>query len=181
MTLDVVFTRWSWWMMAGDCCGEEEIGELDEERDRRRTILSKVLVIVICEDLAKEEEIALPNGIRYYELRIGGGATPKPGDLLLIDLKGSVKDSGEVFVDTFGKNKKSLALLMGSRPYTKGVCEGIEYVLKTMKAGGKRKVIVPPNLGYCENGADFGSDISIPPCSTLEYIVEVDKVSIAPA
>uniref|UniRef100_A0A803N8A9 peptidylprolyl isomerase n=1 Tax=Chenopodium quinoa TaxID=63459 RepID=A0A803N8A9_CHEQI len=117
----------------------------------------------------------------YYDMRIGGGATPRTGDLVVIDLKGSVKDSGEVFVDTFGKNNRSLALVMGSRPYTRGMCEGIEYVLKTMKAGGKRRVIVPPKLGYCDNGADFGSDVSIPPCATLEYIVEVDRVSIAPA
>lgn len=132
-------------------------------------------------DLEKEEEVILPNGIRYYEMRIGGGATPRTGDLVVMDLKGRVKDSGEVFVDTFGKNNRSLALVMGSRPYTRGMCEGIEYVLKTMKAGGKRRVIVPPKLGYCENGADFGSDILIPPCATLEYIVEVEKVSIAPA
>ncbi|XP_057517281.1 peptidyl-prolyl cis-trans isomerase FKBP17-2, chloroplastic-like [Amaranthus tricolor] len=132
-------------------------------------------------DLDKEEEIVLPNGIRYYDMRIGGGASPRIGDLVVIDLKGSIKDSGEVFVDTFDKKNKSLALLMGSRPYTRGMCEGIEYVLKTMKAGGKRRVIVPPKLGYCDNGADFGSDVSIPPCATLEYIVEVDKVSIAPA
>ncbi|XP_021737245.1 peptidyl-prolyl cis-trans isomerase FKBP17-2, chloroplastic-like [Chenopodium quinoa] len=132
-------------------------------------------------DLEKEEEVILPNGIRYYNMRIGGGATPRTGDLVVIDLKGSVKDSGEVFVDTFGKNNRSLALVMGSRPYTRGMCEGIEYVLKTMKGGGKRRVIVPPKLGYCDNGADFGSDVSIPPCAALEYIVEVDRVSIAPA
>ncbi|KNA15784.1 hypothetical protein SOVF_095030 [Spinacia oleracea] len=132
-------------------------------------------------DLETEEEVILPNGIRYYEMRIGGGASPRAGDLVVIDLKGSVKDSGEVFVDTFSKNKRSLALVMGSRPYTRGMCQGIEYVVKTMKAGGKRRVIVPPKFGYCDNGTDFGSDISIPPCATLDYIVQVDRVSIAPS
>lgn len=112
---------------------------------------------------------------------MGGGATPRPGDLVVIDLKGKVEGSGEVFVDTFEKEKKPLALVMGSRPYSKGVCEGIEYMLKSMKAGGKRRVIVPPNLGFGENGADLGSGLQIPPLATLEYILEVDKVSIAPA
>ncbi|OIT31882.1 PREDICTED: peptidyl-prolyl cis-trans isomerase FKBP17-2, chloroplastic-like [Nicotiana attenuata] len=132
----------------------------------------------------KEEEVVLPNGIRYYELKIGGGATPRPGDLVVIDVKGSVEGSGEVFVDTFGgdgKKKKPLALVMGSRPYSKGICEGIEYVLKSMKAGGKRRVIIPPNLGFGEEGADLGTGLQIPPSATLEYIIEVDKVSIAPA
>ncbi|OMO94942.1 hypothetical protein COLO4_16137 [Corchorus olitorius] len=132
-------------------------------------------------DVEKQEEVVLPNGIRYYELRVGGGASPRNGDLVVIDLKGKIEGSEEVFVNTFEGDKKPLALVMGSRPYSKGMCEGIEYVLRSMKAGGKRIVIVPPNLGFGENGADLGSGVQIPPSATLEYIVEVDKVSIAPA
>ena len=132
-------------------------------------------------NVEKVEEVVLPNGIRYYELKVGGGASPRQGDLIVIDIMGKVEDNGEVFVNTFEGEKKPLALVMGSRPYSKGLCEGIEYVLKTMKAGGKRKVIVPPQLGFRENGADLGTGVQIPPFATLEYIVEVDKVSIAPA
>jgi FKBP-type peptidyl-prolyl cis-trans isomerase len=61
------------------------------------------------------------------------------------------------------------------------MCEGVDYVLRSMKAGGKRRVIVPPNLGFRENGADLGTGVQIPPFATLEYIVEVERVSIAPA
>lgn len=132
-------------------------------------------------NVEKEEEVVLPNGIRYYELKVGGGATPKTGDLVVIDLRGELEGSGQIFVDTFGGNKKPLALVMGSRPYSKGMCEGIEYVLRSMKAGGKRRVIIPPNLAFGENGADLGNGKQIPPFATLKYIVEVDKVSIAPA
>nr|GMD30664.1 peptidyl-prolyl cis-trans isomerase FKBP17-2, chloroplastic-like [Ipomoea batatas]GMD35634.1 peptidyl-prolyl cis-trans isomerase FKBP17-2, chloroplastic-like [Ipomoea batatas] len=132
-------------------------------------------------DVEKEEEVVLPNGIRYYELRVGGGAIPRPGDLVVVDIKGSVEGSGEVFIDTFVGDKKPLALVMGSRPYRQGICEGIEYVLRSMKAGGKRRVIIPPNLGFGEEGADLGSGLEIPPSATLEYVVQVDKVSIAPA
>ncbi|KAK2385653.1 FKBP peptidyl-prolyl cis-trans isomerase family protein [Trifolium repens] len=133
-------------------------------------------------NVEEEKEVIRPNGIRYYELKIGGGDTPRRGDLIVIDIMGKVESTGEVFVNTFEGEKKSLALVMGSRPYSKGLCEGIEYVLKTMKAGGKRKVIVPPELGFHENGADLDSGgVQIPPHATLEYIVQVDKVSIAPA
>ncbi|KOM43392.1 hypothetical protein LR48_Vigan05g099600 [Vigna angularis] len=132
-------------------------------------------------NVEKVEEVLLPNGIRYYELKVGGGASPRPDDLVVIDIMGKVENNGEVFVNTFEGEKKALALVMGSRPYSKGVCEGIEYVLKTMRAGGKRKVIIPPQLGFGENGADLGTGVQIPPFATLEYIVEVDKVSIAPA
>lgn len=133
-------------------------------------------------DVEKEEEVVLPNGIRYYELRVGGGASPRPGELVVMNVKGSVQGSGEVFVNTFeGEKKKPLALVMGSRPYSKGICEGIEYVLGSMKAGGKRRVIIPSTLGFGEEGADLGEGLQIPPFAALEYVIEVDRVSIAPA
>jgi FKBP-type peptidyl-prolyl cis-trans isomerase len=114
-------------------------------------------------------------------MRVGGGDVPRPGDLVVIDLKGRVT-GGEAFVDTFGDGKRPLALVMGSRPYTRGMCEGVEYVLRSMRAGGKRRVVVPPALGFGDDGADFGDAAAqVPPGATLEYVVEVDKVSIAPA
>uniref|UniRef100_A0A0D9VY14 peptidylprolyl isomerase n=1 Tax=Leersia perrieri TaxID=77586 RepID=A0A0D9VY14_9ORYZ len=134
-------------------------------------------------DVEQEQEVVLPNGIRYYEMRVGGGDVPRPGDLVVIDLQGRVS-GGETFVDTFGDGKRPLALVMGSRPYTRGMCEGVEYVLRSMRAGGKRRVVVPPALGFGDDGADFGvddGDAMVPPGATLEYVVEVDKVSIAPA
>ncbi|RLN40134.1 peptidyl-prolyl cis-trans isomerase FKBP17-2, chloroplastic-like [Panicum miliaceum] len=133
-------------------------------------------------DVEQEQEVVLPNGIRYYELRVGGGDVPRPGDLVVIDLQGRVAGGGEAFVDTFGEGKRPLALVMGSRPYTRGMCDGVEYVLRSMRAGGKRRVVVPPGLGFGDDGADFGEEhVQIPPGATLEYVVQVDKVSIAPA
>ncbi|KAG7654706.1 FKBP-type peptidyl-prolyl cis-trans isomerase domain [Arabidopsis suecica] len=136
-------------------------------------------------DVEEEKEIVLPNGIRYYDQRVGGGATPRAGDLVVIDLKGQVQGTGQVFVDTFGtkdkKKMKPLALVVGSKPYSKGLCEGIDYVLRSMKAGGKRRVIVPPSLGFGVDGAELESGLQIPPNASLEYIVEIDRVSIAPA
>lgn len=139
---------------------------------------------VVRRDVEEEQEVVLPNGILYYEMRVGGGDVPRPGDLVVIDLQGRVAGSGggEAFVDTFGDGKRPLALVMGSRPYTRGMCEGVEYVLRSMRAGGKRRVVVPPGLGFGDDGADFGEEhVQIPPGATLEYVVQVDKVSIAPA
>jgi FKBP-type peptidyl-prolyl cis-trans isomerase len=133
-------------------------------------------------DVEQQQEVVLPNGIRYYDLRVGGGDVPRPGDLVVIDLQGRVDGSGEPFVDTFGEGKRPLALVMGSRPYTRGMCEGIEVALRSMKTGGKRRVVVPPSLGFRDDGADFGDEgAQIPPGATLEYVVQVDRVSIAPA
>ncbi|RLN04945.1 peptidyl-prolyl cis-trans isomerase FKBP17-2, chloroplastic-like [Panicum miliaceum] len=38
-------------------------------------------------DVEQEQEVVLPNGIRYYELRVGGGDVPRPDDLVVIDLQ----------------------------------------------------------------------------------------------
>ncbi|KAL4363689.1 hypothetical protein GQ457_04G039320 [Hibiscus cannabinus] len=132
-------------------------------------------------DVEKQEEVVLPNGLRYYELKVGGGASPRNGDLVVIHLKGRIQGNDQVFIDTFDRDQKPLALIIGSRPYSKGMCEGVEYILRSIKAGGKRRVIVPPNLGFGQNGADLGSGVQIPPSAMLEYIVEINKVSIAPA
>ncbi|XP_010471429.1 PREDICTED: peptidyl-prolyl cis-trans isomerase FKBP17-3, chloroplastic-like [Camelina sativa] len=128
--------------------------------------------------LEKQEEIILPNGIRYYDLQAGSGATPSTGYLVVFDVKGKVHGTEQVFVDTFGSKdkKKSLAMVMDSRPYSKGVCEGIEYVLRSMKAGGKRRVIIPPSLGFGSKNVEFGPGLQIPPSATLDYTVEVDTV-----
>lgn len=117
-------------------------------------------------------------------MKVGGGDSPRPGDLVVLDLKGKIvggSGSSETFVDTFAEGRRPLALVLGSRPYTKGMCEGVESVLCSMRAGSKRRVIVPPSLAFGDDGADFGSDVRIPPGATLEYIVQVDKVSIAPS
>ncbi|XP_051152770.1 peptidyl-prolyl cis-trans isomerase FKBP17-2, chloroplastic [Andrographis paniculata] len=135
----------------------------------------------------EQEEVILPSGIRYTDLRVGGGASPRSGDLVVMKLKGSVQGSGETFVDTFeeGERRRALALVMGSRPYSKGVCEGIEYVLGSMKAGGIRRAVIPPSLAFGEEGADFGYGDAgihhIPPFATLEYLVQIDTVSTAPS
>ncbi|KAF8681945.1 hypothetical protein HU200_045398 [Digitaria exilis] len=157
---------------------------IDSVTETRHFFLSPVpdTVAALRRDVEQEQEVVLPNGIRYYEMRVGGGDVPRPGDLVVIDLQGRVSNSGEAFVDTFGEGKRPLALVMGSRPYTRGMCDGIEYVLRSMRAGGKRRVVVPPGLGFGDDGADFGEEhVQIPPGATLEYVVQVDKVSIAPA
>lgn len=142
--------------------------------------LREFMTITVSLDSNMVQEILMMQN-RYYELRVGGGAVPRTGDLVVIDLKGKIQGTDEVFVDTFGKERKPLALVMGSRPYSKGMCEGLEYVLRSMKSGGKRRVIIPSSLGFGENGADLGTGVQIPPFATLEYVIEIDKVSIAPA
>ncbi|PWZ22417.1 Peptidyl-prolyl cis-trans isomerase FKBP17-2, chloroplastic [Zea mays] len=98
-------------------------------------------------------------------MRVGGGDVPRLGDLVVTDLQGRVAGSdGEAFVDTLDDSKRLLALVMSSRPYTRGMCEGVEHVVRSMRPGGKRWVVVPPGLAFGDGGADFGEEhVQIPP------------------
>jgi FKBP-type peptidyl-prolyl cis-trans isomerase len=137
---------------------------------------------ILTGDVENAKEVVFPNNIRYVELRAGGGASPQRGDLVVVDLIGKIESTGEVFVDTSAAgNKRPLAFVFGARPYAGGMCDGLEFVLRSMKVGGKRRVIVPPELGFGETGADLSSGARIPSQSTLEYIVQLQRVSIAPS
>eukprot|EP00271_Cylindrocystis_brebissonii_P008474 TRINITY_DN22817_c0_g2_i1.p1 TRINITY_DN22817_c0_g2~~TRINITY_DN22817_c0_g2_i1.p1 ORF type:complete len:291 (+),score=44.61 TRINITY_DN22817_c0_g2_i1:210-1082(+) len=130
-------------------------------------------------DVDKIEEIVTPSGIRYFDLRLGGGSSPQRGDLVMISLVGKVAGSEEAFVDTTITGRDEVFLFGGKR-YSGGVCEGLELSLGNMKVGGKRKVIVPPSLGFGKDGAEFGG-VVVPEGATLEYVVQLKRTSIAPA
>ena len=57
---------------------------------------------------------------------------------VVVDFVG--KANGVVFEDTRSRGKP-IVFFFRSRPFTGGMCEGVEQVLATMKAGGKRKIV----------------------------------------
>lgn len=132
-------------------------------------------------DVEDAKEVVLGSNVRYIDLRVGGGASPLDGDLVLVDLVGQVVD-GDTFVDTVsGSKKRPIALVFGRRPYVGGMCAGLEEAMRTMHVGGKRRVVVPADMGFGASGVDLGGDAVIPPNATLEYTVSLIKSSIAPS
>eukprot|EP00878_Enallax_costatus_P032060 GHUV01035154.1.p1 GENE.GHUV01035154.1~~GHUV01035154.1.p1 ORF type:complete len:189 (+),score=44.25 GHUV01035154.1:837-1403(+) len=83
---------------------------------------------------------------------------------------------------------KPIVYLYGSRPFTGGMCEGVEQAMASMKAGGKRVITVPPELGFGDKGfmlrpTEHVPDKQgiIPPGATLEFELELVRVSIPPS
>jgi peptidylprolyl isomerase len=112
--------------------------------------------------------VTTASGLKYVDLDPGAGATIKEGDEVTVKYTGMFMD-GTVF-DASEKHDP------GTFTYTQGVTSlipGWTEGTSTMKPGGKRKLIIPPNLGY---GAD-GNQV-IPPNSTLIFMIEV--VSVKP-
>src|SRR5262249_55381969 len=91
------------------------------------------------------EPVTLPSGVMYYDIKAGSGDSPStPAHLARFHTTGYLVD-GKKFWSSLDRG----ATLDGPvSTYVPGMQEG----LMTMKAGGKRKIIIPYQLGYGEAG-----------------------------
>ncbi len=108
------------------------------------------------------EGVTTASGLQYIELKAGDGPTPKVGEIVAVHYKGTLKD-GTVFDESYSKEPIKFPLGRGM------VIQGWDEGIGMMKVGGKAKLIIPPNLGYGEQGAGN----AIPPNSTLTFEVEL--------
>jgi peptidylprolyl isomerase len=116
-----------------------------------------------------EKVITTPSGLKYVELKEGTGATAKVGDMVTAHYTGWFKD-GKVFDSSVDRGKPlDFKLTTGPGGVIKGWVEGVS----GMKEGGKRKLIIPYELAYGEEGGK-----GIPPRSELSFEVELLKVKI---
>ncbi len=109
-----------------------------------------------------------PSGLKYVDLVVGTGAAVKTGDHVYVNYVGKLID-GTKF-DASADHGGPFDYVQGVTSLIAGWTEGTS----TMKVGGKRKLIIPPQLGY---GMQGQGDV-IPPNSTL--IFEIELVSIKP-
>ncbi len=100
------------------------------------------------------------------DLKVGTGRPAKKGDKLLVHYTGKLVN-GKLIDDTRAPNRKAVEFVLGSNRVLRGVNAG----LVGMKAGGKRKLRIPPNLAY-----GTGGTAQIPPGSILIYEFELLKV-----
>ncbi|MDD2675895.1 MAG: FKBP-type peptidyl-prolyl cis-trans isomerase [Methylacidiphilaceae bacterium] len=114
----------------------------------------------------EENIVTTPSGLKYVDLVVGQGNPVGPGKRVTVDYVGKLED-GKVF-DSSQSHGKPFTFVMGQRGVIAGWTEGIA----TMREGGKRKLIIPPQLGY---GADGAGDV-IPPNAVLLFDIEVLKV-----
>lgn len=108
--------------------------------------------------------IQMDNGLTIEDLKVGTGREAKAGDTITVNYVGAL-ENGTVF-DASSKHGGPVTFQIGVGQLIKGWDIGIP----GMKVGGKRKLVVPPSLGY--GSQNIGNGL-IPPNSTLVFEVEL--------
>ena len=115
------------------------------------------------EDKIMEKVIVTPSGLRIMQVEEGEGVKPKPGQTVVAHYEGYLED-GTIFDRSVSRNQP-FEFPVGQGRVIKGWDEGVA----GMKKGGKRTLIIPPELGYGERGYPG----VIPPNSVIIFEVEI--------
>lgn len=148
---------------------------------KKRIIIIIVLIFIIAEFLImiSPGEFSLKDAsvtptpsinntkkLKITDTKLGEGEAVKTGDTVVMHYKGILDDGTEF--DSSYKRNSPFTTTIGIGTVIKGWDQGIP----GMKVGGKRKLVIPPDLGYGENGAPP----NIPPNATLTFDVELLEI-----
>ncbi|MDZ4835860.1 MAG: FKBP-type peptidyl-prolyl cis-trans isomerase [Candidatus Melainabacteria bacterium] len=111
-----------------------------------------------------------PSGVQFKDIKVGTGTEAKFGNIVWIDYKGWVMPDLREFDNTIIKGRPFNMVLGGTQ-----ICRGLDEGVIGMKEGGKRLMLIPPELGFPKGAA---TSRIIPPGSTIKY--EVTVVHVGP-
>jgi len=106
------------------------------------------------------------SGLKYEDLQAGAGVTAQAGDRVRVHYTGWLTD-GRKFDSSLDRNDP-FSFQLGKGMVIRGWDEGVA----GMQVGGKRRLTIPPQLGYGARGAGG----VIPPNAILVFEVELLEI-----
>jgi peptidylprolyl isomerase len=131
------------------------------------SVLAPTFAAIVPAAAQAGKTVTTPSGLKITDTTVGTGASPQPGQTCVMHYTGWLYEGG-------AKGKKFDSSVDRGQPFEfpigKGrVIAGWDEGVATMKVGGKRTLIIPPELGYGARGAGG----VIPPNATLIFDVEL--------
>jgi peptidylprolyl isomerase len=126
-----------------------------------------IAMAAIVPPAANAQTVTTPSGLKITDTQVGTGAAPKQGQTCVMHYTGWLYENG-------AKGKKFDSSVDRGQPFEfplgqRRVIAGWDEGVATMKVGGKRTLVIPPDLGYGARGAGG----VIPPNATLIFDVEL--------
>ena len=112
--------------------------------------------------------VTMSNGLKYIDVRQGSGAAAQSGSKVTVEYTGWLQSNGKKFDSSYDHGGQPFSVTLGQGQVIPGWDQGLVGV----KAGGTRRLIIPPALGY---GAS-GQPPTIPANATLIFDVTVLSV-----
>jgi peptidylprolyl isomerase len=124
-------------------------------------------------DLASKPKISRPAGsppaaLVKEDLVTGKGPAAKAGDTVSVQYVGVSFSSGKQFDASWDRGKEAFQFQLGAG----GVIPGWDQGVVGMKVGGRRQLVIPPDMGYGAQGAPP----DILPNETLVFVIDLEKI-----
>jgi peptidylprolyl isomerase len=116
---------------------------------------------------AAEDFVTMASGVSYHDEVVGTGPEPQSGQTVIVQYTGWLDDNGQkgTKFDSSRDRAQPFEFVLGAGQ----VIPGWDIGVATMHIGGRRTLIIPPELGYGARGAGG----VIPPNATLIFDVEL--------
>ena len=130
-------------------------------------LLGASLIAMTATAASAADTVATPSGLKYKDEVVGSGPEPKAGQSVSVHYTGWLDQDGKPGkkFDSSRDRGQPFSFTLGEGRVIKGWDEGVA----TMHVGGRRTLIIPPELGYGARGAGG----VIPPGATLIFDVEL--------
>ncbi len=125
-----------------------------------------------CSAPGESSFVATPSGLKYYDHRKGAGDEAVKGAMVSVHYTGWLYENGKRGAK-FDSSRDGAGKPFGFELGRGEVIDGWDEGVQGMKVGGKRELIIPPQLGYGAAGAPG----SIPGNATLDFEIELLRVA----